>query len=87
MTFEENYEIRAKKGGYNTINHGIGLYDVIWVLVVALNKTINMINTDSGINETNCQDLPGHLTSLENFSYTNEMHDDGVFDPVELIEF
>ena len=73
MTFDENYEIRAKKGGYNTINHGIGLYDVIWVLAIALNKTISMIARDSGITETDCQDLPGQLTSMENFTYANEM--------------
>lgn len=73
MTFEEDYEIRAKEGGYNTINHGIGLYDVIWVLAVALNKTISMINRDSNITETGCQGSSGRLIPLENFTYTNEM--------------
>ena len=73
MTFEEDYEIKAKEGGYNTINHGIGLYDVIWVLAVALNKTISMIDRDSNITETGCQGSSGHLIPLENFTYTNEM--------------
>ena len=73
MTFEEEYEMRASSRGYNTINHGIGLYDVIWVFAVALNKTITMINGESSITETNCQNLSGHLTSLENFTYANEM--------------
>ena len=73
MNFEEKYEIKAKEGGYNTINHGIGLYDVIWVLAVALNETITMIDSGSNITETGCHKFPGYLTPLENFTYTNEM--------------
>ena len=72
MDFEEQYEIRAKKEGYNTINHGIGLYDVIWVLAFALNKTITMINGSKDITDTGCQDLPGRLVPLEDFTYANE---------------
>lgn len=73
MEFEEKYNTRAKNAGYHTINHGIGLYDVIWVLAVALNKTITMINnSDNVIDETGCQDVPGSLVPLEQFNYSNE---------------
>ena len=74
MKFEEEYEIRAARNGYNTINHGIGLYDVIWVLATALNKTITMTNNGAAnINETGCERFPGELVPLENFTYANEM--------------
>lgn len=70
--FEEEYKNRAEKGGYNPIHHRIILYDVIWVLAVALNKTISMINSGVAINETGCQNFPGFLAPLEQFTYANE---------------
>ena len=69
--FEELYERRAREEGYNIIDTGARLYDVMWVLAIALNKT--MMAVESGdINGTGCEDVPGSLVPLEEFSYANE---------------
>ena len=47
------------------------MYDVIWVLALALNNTMTMINSDD-ISETDCGNFSGPLVSLEQFNYTNE---------------
>ena len=71
MTFKEEYEERARSGNYRIINQAYKLYDVLWVLALALNNTNAMI--DSGdINETGCEDVPGSLVPLEDFHYTNK---------------
>lgn len=54
------------------IAYGGLLYDVIWVLAMALNKTMTMIKNNVDINETNCEDVPGSLVPLEQFTYANE---------------
>ena len=72
MTFEEEYKSRVDSGGYNPVNHAIILYDVIWVLAVALSNTVSMINDGTAINETGCQNFPGSLVPLEQFTYANE---------------
>lgn len=69
MNFEEEYQMRAKAGGYATINHGIGLYDVIWVLAEALDNTATMIHRG---NITICQNVPGRVVPLEQFTYDNK---------------
>ena len=47
------------------------MYDVIWVLALALNNTMTMINSGD-ISETNCGNIPGSLVPLEQFNYSNE---------------
>ena len=60
MTFKEEYEERARSGNYRIINQAYKLYDVLWVLALALNNTNAMI--DSGdINGTGCEGVPGSL--------------------------
>lgn len=54
------------------IDTGVRLYDVVWVLAIALNRT--MMAVESGdINGTGCEGVPGSLVPLEEFSYANEM--------------
>ena len=69
MEFVDNYENRTDSE-YDRVLAGV-MYDVIWVLALSLNKTMNMINSGA-INETNCENVSGSLVALEHFNYTNE---------------
>ena len=70
IEFEEEYTKRAKLVDYNSFAHG--LYDVLWALAFALNRTMTMV--DSGdINGTGCQNASGSLVHLHEFDYRNEM--------------
>ena len=71
MEFEAQYERRGREGGYNTITHGIRLYDGLWALGFALNRTMAMVNSGD-ISQTRCQNASGSLMPLENFTYSNE---------------
>lgn len=53
------------------IDVGVRLYDVMWVLAVALNNTMTAVESGE-INGTGCDTVPGSLVSLEQFSYRNE---------------
>ena len=71
MTFKNKYEERARNENYSIINQAYKLYDVLWVLALALNNTNAMI--DGGdINGTGCEGVPGSLVPLEDFNYTNK---------------
>ena len=72
VEFEAEYERRGREGGYNTITHGIRLYDGLWALAFALNRTMTMVNSRN-IDGTRCQNALGSLVPLENFTYSNEM--------------
>ena len=72
MKFEDEYETRGRKGGYNIVTHGTRLYDALWALAFALNHTMTMLNTED-INNTGCQNASGSLVPLHNFTYKNEM--------------
>ena len=66
------YEKRAISGGYNPITHSSRMYDALWALAFALNRTMTMV--DSGdINGTGCQNASGSLVHLHEFDYRNEM--------------
>ena len=66
------YEKRGTSGGYNTITHGSRMYDALWALAFALNRTMTMV--DSGdISVTGCQNAYGSLVPLHEFTYRNEM--------------
>ena len=69
MQFVEKYENRTDSE-LDRVYAGV-VYDVIWVLAIALNKTMTMINS-TNINETNCENISGSLVPLEDFDYTNE---------------
>ena len=58
---------------FNIINQAYKLYDVLWVLALALNSTVNMMNNRE-INGTGCEDYPGSVDiRLEEFDYSNKM--------------
>ena len=72
VKFEAEYETRGREGGYNTITHGIRLYDGLWALAFALNRTMAMVNSGD-INGTTCQNASGSLVPLHQFTYSNEL--------------
>ena len=63
---------RRRTNGSQDIAYGGILYDVIWVLALALNNTMTMIANNADINETSCENVPGSLVPLEQFTYANE---------------
>ena len=69
MEFVERYE-QSTDSEYDRVQAGV-MYDVIWVLALALNNTMTMINSGD-ISETNCGNYSGSLVSLEQFNYSNE---------------
>lgn len=71
MAFEQEYEKRAGEQGFGVIDTGVRLYDVMWVLAVALNNTVTAVESGD-INATGCDVVPGSLVPLEEFSYHNE---------------
>ena len=70
--FRNEYEERAKRESYSIIDQAYKLYDVLWVLALALNDTVTII--DSGdVSETGCDGVPGSLqVPLEEFDYSNK---------------
>ena len=68
--FTNAYEQRAKETSFTTNNQAYKLYDVLWVLALALNGTDAMIKSGD-INGTGCEGEPGSLVPLEEFDYTN----------------
>ena len=69
MEFVAKYESRTDSE-YDRVLAGV-MYDVIWVLAMALNETMTMIN-HRDISRTNCEDVPGTMMPLEQFDYANE---------------
>ena len=65
------YEERAKRGRYSIIDQAYKLYDVLWVLALALNNTIAMID-NGDVHGTGCDGVPGSLVPLEEFDYSNK---------------
>ncbi|MCG8625305.1 MAG: hypothetical protein MJE68_25310 [Proteobacteria bacterium] len=71
MEFAKEFRIRA--GESQDIAYGGLVYDVIWMLALALNKTLSMVDAgNSSVIETGCENATGSLVPLENFSYSNE---------------
>ena len=70
MLFDEKYSKRANEGGFQVVDAGVRLYDVLWVLAMALNNTVNMVKSGY-ISETGCSNVTGSLVPLEEFNYTN----------------
>ena len=68
--FGDEYKRTEKHGSINIFRHA--LYDALWALAFALNRTMTMVNSGD-INETGCQDAYGSLVALHEFSYKNAM--------------
>lgn len=64
MEFEQQYEMRARSEGLPVIDPDPCAYDVIWVLAIALNKTLADVESRN-ISGTGCEDVPGSLECLE----------------------
>jgi hypothetical protein len=71
MAFEQEYKRRAAIGGFDIIETGVRLFDVLWVLAIALNRTMTAVESGD-INGTGCEGTPGSLVPLHEFSYSNE---------------
>ena len=69
MEFVAKYENRTDSE-YDRVLAGV-MFDVIWVLAMALKETMAMIN-HGDISQTNCVNASGDLLPLEHFNYTNE---------------
>ena len=62
--------MRANAEGYTVIDAGYVIFDALWILALALNNTMNMVNTND-ISNTDCDNVSGSLENLENFNYKN----------------
>ena len=56
---------------YEITDAGGRLYDAVWILAVALNRTMIMVKSGN-INGTGCENITGSLVLLEQFQYSNE---------------
>ena len=70
--FHHKYSMRANAEGYTVIDAGYVIFDALWILALALNDTMNMVNTND-ISNTECGDVFGSLQDLHNFTYKNRM--------------
>ena len=70
--FMNEYEERAKRESYMVISQAYRLYDVLWVLALALNDTITMIDRGDDISRTGCDRVSGSLVPFEEFDYSNK---------------
>lgn len=70
---EFDREFRNRTSGSQDSEYGGLVFDVIWALAIALNNTVSMVEDGNiSINGTGCEDVPGSLVPLEEFSYSNE---------------
>ena len=66
-------EFRRRAGKSQDIAYGGVVYDAIWILALALNKTLTMVEAgNSSIDGTGCENVTGSIVPLEEFSYSNE---------------
>ena len=72
MEFETEYQRRGREGGYATITRGSRLYDGLWALAFALNRTMTMVNSGN-IDGTMCHNASGSMVPLHQFTYSNEL--------------
>ena len=69
--FQTEYVSRAVQNGYHVSDAGGRAYDAVWVLALALNRTMAMVGSGN-INGTGCENATGSLVPLEQFQYSNE---------------
>ena len=70
--FHVQYKRKARAKGFPVIDPAPRGYDVMWTLAIALNKTLAAIDNGGNISGTGCEEVPGSLVPLENFTYSNE---------------
>ena len=72
MQFHANYSQRAIAENYTVTDAGYVIFDALWILALALNNTMTMVNSGD-ITETDCEifKFPGNLTSFETFNHKN----------------
>ena len=71
---EFTLELRRRAGPNQDIAYGGVMYDTIWILALALNKTLSMVAAGNfSIAEAGCENSTGSLVPLEEFLYSNEM--------------
>jgi hypothetical protein len=57
-------------GEYTVIDAGYVIFDALWILALALNNTMNMVDTRD-ISITDCGNVTGSLENLQDFNYKN----------------
>ena len=71
MAFALEFRNRADES--QDIAYGGVVYDAIWILALALNKTLSMVEEgNSSVIGTGCENAAGRLAPLQLFSYDNE---------------
>ena len=71
MEFALQFRKRADES--QDVAYGGVAYDAIWILALALNKTLSMVEEgSSSVIGTGCENATGWLAPLEEFSYNNE---------------
>ena len=71
MEFALQFRKRADES--QDVAYGGVAYDAIWILALALNKTLSMVEEgSSSVIGTGCENATGWLAPLEEFSYDNE---------------
>ena len=71
MEFALQFRKRADES--QDVAYGGVAYDAIWILALALNKTLSMVEEgSSSVIGTDCENATGWLAPLEEFSYDNE---------------
>jgi gamma-aminobutyric acid type B receptor len=71
-TFQEKFKTIFQEPEYKNyafLDLGRFIYDGMWTLIVALDKTVNKISMG---NDSGCEDKSGDMVPLEYFNYTNE---------------
>ena len=61
---------RATAENFTIVDAGYVIFDALWILALALNKTMSMVNS-SDIEQTNCGNVSGTLVNFETFNYKN----------------
>ena len=61
---------RTTAENFTVVDAGYVIFDAIWVLALALNNTITMINSGD-IGQTNCENVSRTLVNFETFNYKN----------------
>ena len=70
--FEREYERRAVEGRFDIVDVRFRIYDAIWALALALNRTMTMVD-ESDISGTGCEMMNGSLVPLHEFDYSNAL--------------
>lgn len=72
LEFDNEYILTATAGGFGVVDAASSVYDILWVLALALNDTMSMA-ASGNISETGCSGLPGSLVNLEDFDHRNKL--------------